>query len=239
MEKMKVFIPCYGRCEFNNLSEAVSYVKQRPGGLPIYIDDIVFYNIRFRDCLREKGLDGVVTMLRDEAPAIALEKEAVDRLKEKWSHRMDEHIADYDIQCLPKKQWFKIKDCWFEGLDDVDDQSEIYGNPRHTYSKWTTREGYKRNPAGLHIGNIWESYPKFDSSDDADGRCYENYVFSMQPLTEAMMERYCKEVSANFNACMVHEYIPQDLLPILYYNGDSDYILLASAKNSGLDILKV
>ena len=107
MEKMKVFIPCYGRCEFNNLSEAVSYVKQRPGGLPIYIDDIVFYNIRFRDCLREKGLDGVVTMLRDEAPAIALEKEAVDRLKEKWSHRMDEHIADYDIQCLPKKQWFK------------------------------------------------------------------------------------------------------------------------------------
>lgn len=238
MEKMKVFIPCYGKCEFNNLSEAVSYVKQLPGGLPIYIGNIVFNNIRFRDCLREKGMDGVVMMLRDEASAIALEKEAIDRLKEKWTDRMEEHIADYDIQCLPKDSLILIGDYLFNGLDEIMTQVEMAGNPKHTYRKWYNVGGFEQNAAGLHIGNIWESYPTFDSFDDADGRSYDNYIFSKQPLTEAMMDRYCKEVSANFNACMVHEYIPQDLLPILYYNGDSDYILLASAKSSGLEILK-
>ncbi len=232
MENQKVYFPCYGRCEFGNLQEAVDYVKNMRGGLYVYIVDIVLYNIRFRDCLRANGVDAVIQMLIDEAPIIALDFKGIDHLKKMWHERLNEHVADYDIQCLLKNNRICIDDCWFDGLDDVEAQVEMSGNPRHTYSKWYARQEYKQNPSGLHIGNIWESYPVFDSYDASDGRSYNNYVFSKQPLTEEMMELYCKETDSNFNACMVNENIPAHLLPILYYNGDSDYVLLATAKKS-------
>ena len=54
MENQKVYFPCYGGCEFGSLQKAVNYVQQMRGGLYVYIVDIVFYNVRFRDCLREK-----------------------------------------------------------------------------------------------------------------------------------------------------------------------------------------
>ena len=230
MEKQKVFVPCYGSCEFENLKEAVNYVRQMPGGLSVYLDDIVFYNIRFRDCLREKGLDGVIKMLIAEAPAIELETKALDYLKEKWTDRMKEYIADYDIQCLPKDSLILIDDYLFNGLDEIDAHSEMSGNPTHRYSKWYSREGYMHNPAGLHVGNIWVSYPKFDSFDDCDNRSYNNYFISKEPLTEEKMDEYCNRIDTLGNACMVHEYIPEELLPVLYWDGDSDNVLLATKK---------
>lgn len=70
----------------------------------------------------------------------------------------------------------------------------------------------------------------FDSSDASDGRSYNNYVISMEPLTEEKMDEYCDRIRASSNACMVHEYIPEDLLPIVYWDGDSDNVLVATAK---------
>lgn len=230
MEKQQVFFPCYGGCEFGSLAEAVNYVRKMPGGLSVYIGDIVKYNIRFRDCLREKGIDGVIKMLIDEAPAVANEAKAIENMKWKWTDRMDEHIADYDIQCLPKDSLILIEDYLFNGLDEIDAHSEMYGNPTHRFSKWYSREGYIHNPAGLHVGNIWESYPTFDSFDDSDNRSYNNYVISKEPLTEERMDEYCNRISASWNACMVHEYIPEELLPVLYWDGCSDNVLLATAK---------
>ena len=230
MEKKKVFVPCYGGCEFGSLGEAVNYVQKMPGGLDVYICDIVLYNIRFRDRLREKGIDGVIRMLIKEAPAVAHDIKALDGLKRRWRERMKEHIADYDIQCLPKNSRFCIEGCWFDGLEDLDSQVEMSGNPRHQFDRWYTRDGYKPNSSGLHVGRIWVSYPTFDSFDACDGRSYDNYIFPTQPLKENVMDLYCEKVNSNFNACMVHESIPEELLPILYYNGDSEYVLLATAK---------
>ena len=206
MENKRVCFPCYGGCEFRSLQEAVDYILQMRGGLYVYIEEIVFYNARFRDCLREKGVDGVI-------------------------ERMREHIADYDIQCLPKDSRICIEGCWFDGLEDIEAQAEMSGNPRHTFSKWYARKEYKHNPMGLHIGNIWEGYPVFDSYDSSDDRSYNNYMIFHQPFTEDLMEQYCKQIKVHSNACMVHEDIPPLLLPIIYYNGDSDWVLLASKNN--------
>lgn len=230
MEKKKVCFPCYRGCEFGSLEEAVDFVQQLHGGLYVYIDKIVMYNIRFRDCLRTYGIEGVIKMLIDEAPAVAQDTKALDDLRSKWTNRMKEHIADYDIQCLPKDSRMCIDGYWFEGLKDVEAQIEITGTPEYLFRSWYKREDYKHNPSGLHVGNIWKSYPKFDSSDANDGRSYNNYVFSKTPLTEEMMEDYCSRIKAPFDSCMVHENIPADLLPILYYDGDSNCVLLATAK---------
>ena len=230
MEMKKVYFPCYGGCEFGSLEEAVNHVQNRHGGLYVYIDKIVMYNIRFRDCLRAHGIEGVIKMLIDEAPAVAPDTQALDYLRSKWTGRMNEHIADYDIQCLPKDSRMRISSWWYDGLEDIEANVEMSGNPKHKFYRWTKREEYQRDPFRLHVGNIWESYPMFDSSDASDGRSYNNYVFSRIPLTENMMEQYCKRINSNIDACMVHEDIPVELLPILYYNGDSDWMILASAK---------
>lgn len=231
MEKKKVCFPCYGRCEFGSLEEAVNFVQQLHGGLYVYIDKIVMYNIRFRDCLRTYGIEGVIKMLIDEAPAVAQDTKVLDDLRSKWTNRMKEHIADYDIQCLPKNGRICINGCRFDGLEDIEAQVEISGSPGYLFRSWYKHEEYKQNSLGLHVGNIWRSYPKFDSSDACDGRCYNNYVFSKSSLTEEMMEDYCSRIKAPFDSCMVHENIPADLLPILYYDGDSDCVLLATAKD--------
>lgn len=230
LEMKKVYFPCYGKCEFWSLKEALNFVHEMRGEFSVYIAKIVMYNIRFRDCLRKEGIDGVIKMLISEASEVALESDALDYLRKIWKDRMEEHIASYDIQCLPKDGWIMIEDCLFDGLDDINSQTEIYGNLRSLHRSWYTHDGYKRNPVELHIGNVWESYPMFDSSDASDDRSYNNYVFSKVPLTEEMMEQYCNQVSARIDSCMVHEHIPEALLPILYYNGDSDYVLLATAK---------
>ena len=154
MEK-NVCFPCYRRCEFSSLKEAVDFVLQKPGGLSVYIAEIVMYNIRFRDCLREKGVEGVIKMLIHEAPAIAADTKALEKLKGKWSDGTKKRIADYDIRCMPKNNRFRVCGCWFDGLDDVDAQVEMSGNPRHTFRKWYSREVHNHNLAGLHIGNIW------------------------------------------------------------------------------------
>lgn len=200
------------------------------GGLYVYILHIVMYNIRFRDCLRSKGIDDVIQMLIDEAPIIALDFKGVNYLKQVWLERLKEHIADYDIRCLPKDSKIDIKGYRFDGLDDINAQVEMSGNPRHSFSKWYARKEYKHNSSGLHVGNIWESYPVFDSYDSSDGRSYNNYIFSKNTITEEIMELYCKQVRMYSDACMVHENIPVALLPILYYNGDSNYVLLATSK---------
>jgi hypothetical protein len=225
----KVNIPCYDRCEFQTLEEAVNYVQKMPGGLSVYITDIILYNIRFRDCLREQGIGGAIKKLIDEAPVIEEETKVLNNLRRIWTDRMNERIADYDIQCLPKNSRICIEGCWFDGLDDIVAQVEMAGNPCHTFQKWYPRKEYKHNTSGLHIGNLWKSYPTFDSYDACDGRSYDNYVFAKKPLNEAVMENYCK-ISAKYNFCMVHENIPEDLLPILYYGGEGDSVLLATAK---------
>ena len=232
MKDEEVFFPCYGRCEFRSLIEAVYYVQQLRGGLSTYIEDIVRYNIRFRDCLREKGIDDVINMLIGEAPAIAVDTKAIDHLEDMWFCKMKGNIANYDIRCLPKNDWYLIEDCWFEGINDIDSQVEMYGSVKGYEMERCLHLGSKSNPAGLHIGHLQENYPIFDSFDASDNRKFNNYVFSRDLLTEERMEQYFKKVSSHIDFCMVHEEIPDEFLPILYYNGSSDYILLATRKES-------
>ena len=125
--------------------------------------------------MREKGIDGVINLLIGEAPVIAGDTDAIDYLKNKWFGSMEEYIASYDIQCLPKNEWFLVEDCWFEGIDDVDSQVEMYGSMKWNDIKYYARQGCKSNPAGLHIGHFQENYPIFDSYDASDDRRYNNY----------------------------------------------------------------
>ena len=74
-----------------------------------------------------------------------------------------------------------------------------------------------------------KDYPTFDSFDSCDDRSYDNFAFSKAPLSADEYQTH-RNLPLGINYCMVTEKIPQHCLPILYYVGDFDYMLLATAK---------
>lgn len=82
--------------------------------------------------------------------------------------------------------------------------------------------------APIHVGEVWESYPKFDSFDDCDNRTYQNYILRKSPITNAEMLRLV-DMRTFGNDCRVDLTMPDDMLPMIYYKGDGRVMLLASA----------
>lgn len=79
------------------------------------------------------------------------------------------------------------------------------------------------------MSQFYASYPIFDSYDIGDDRTYQNYIFTDAPIDVAKLKEI-SEIRHNYNYCMVHEHIPEHLLPILYYRGEGDYMILAQKK---------
>ena len=89
---------------------------------------------------------------------------------------------------------------------------------------------------GIFIFQMFNSKTMFENKciilwfnqtyDSCDNRTYQNYIFRTSPIAEEDMKEALK-IPLNFNFCMVHEHIPKERLPILYYSGEGEYMLLA------------
>ena len=115
----------------------------------------------------------------------------------------------------------------FHGLQDVRQHCEMTASVRSQLHCFPTKEYIPLK--NIHIGEIYESYPIFDSYDYSDNRCYENYIFASKPITQKLMQQYAN-LKHECNYCMVHEHIPAENLPILYYVGEGPYMVLATPK---------
>ena len=231
----KVYMAHYGQCEYNCLQELILELRHERDSRSwrsLFLVDIVKYNVRFRDCLRNTGIEGVMEMMTEECPSLATEEEELGKLRQWWKERMDEHIADYDIQCYPRDAQLKLCGSMFDGLEDIERQVEMAAIDRYIWNDDCAypRKEYKQNPNGLHVGCLWQSYPTFDSSDSSDGRSYDNYIVRSHPITASDMKQLY-DVKSETNACRVHEFVPEDLLPIVYHDGNNKYILVATKKN--------
>lgn len=88
-----------------------------------------------------------------------------------------------------------------------------------------------RNPIlripGLHILEIYEGYPCFDSSDYAyEDRFYQNFFFSNKPFTHEQINRiaFMKRVG---NLEFIRDEMPEWAFPSAYYVGEEDEIIYA------------
>lgn len=231
----KVYMPQYGQCEYNCLEELILELRYNHGSKTwrnLFLDHVVQYNIRYRDCLRAGGIDNVIEMLIEECPSLASEDKELSKLRHWWKERMSEHIADYDIQCYPVEFKLNLCGCLFDGLRDVESQTELSVSDKYRWdeSRVYPRKNYILNPQGLHIGMLWESYPMFDSSDASDGRSYDNFIIREHPITSSDLKQL-SEIKRGMNACRVHEAIPNNLLPVIYHDGDNGYVLVATNKS--------
>ena len=222
----KICFPHHARGEFESLNEAFHYLRKREYGWSWFtLTEIVKCNVHYRDYLRENGIDSLINEIIDEVPELAEDKKALKHLRE-WA--LKEKIAKYDIQCYNIKSKITILEHTFDGLEDIIKHRKVIG--KEFYRGFECFISQEVIPySDIHIGELYENYPIFDSYDLGDDRTYQNYIFRKNEITRQDMET-AFAVYHKGNFCMVHERIPENMLPVLYYRGEGNYMLLATNK---------
>lgn len=222
-----ICFPHHAQGKFDSLKEAVRQLKKMENGWHDFtLSDIVRFNVDYRDRLRDSGIEALMRDLLQEVPSLSDDAAALNHLREWWKRQ--KRIAAYDVQCHHIRDEITVLGHIFKGLKDVVTHREISGKEFYSGFRWhipKEAEGY----ADVHIGEIYECYPVFDSFDLGDDRTYRNYFFRRNPISEADMEEASGTIRG-CNFCMVHENIPPKRLPVLYYPGEGDYMLLATSK---------
>ncbi len=207
------------------LSERMRYISLPKNLLQLRypLTDTVQYNCCFRDYLRKYEVEELIGFLVKEMPELKRNEFALEYLRE-WASQNE--LADYNIQRYHIKDKITILGHEFNGLEDVQNHCVMQGKESLQSLRCWYREGVTEYP-DIHIGELYDDYPSFDSYDSCDNRTYQNYIFRTASITEDNMKEAFK-IPHSFNFCMVHEHIPTECLPILYYSGEGEYMLLAT-----------
>lgn len=222
----KICFPHHTRGEFGSLDEAFRYlIKREYCWYWFTLTEIVKYNVFYRDYLRKYGVDALIKEIVDEVAEIADDKKSLQHLRD-WAAR--EKLANYDIQCYNIRDKVTILGHTFTDLNDIIKHCQIVGKEFIRGFECFTPQNVSTYP-DIHIGELYENYPIFDSYDLGDNRTYQNYIFRDKEITKQELEAVLA-ISHKGNFCMVHEQISPSLLPILYYSGEGNYMLLATNK---------
>lgn len=118
----------------------------------------------------------------------------------------------------------------FHGLADVRRHVEMSLNARS--SRPSVSSFTPESTCMVHVGEVWMPYPTFDAEDAAnENRSYSNFIFRSHPLRqEDMMQLY--ERRPTVNDCRLTEDTPVSMLPLLYFVGDGETMLLAREPKS-------
>ncbi len=205
--------------QFSPKSAMMFWSHGGPWGNDVYFEDAVLHNICLRDIVKRGGVKLLIDYLSTIGPIDGDLKTSVERFVKRWE---DVPLGNYDIQVLPIDKSFYLGDVYVSGFNKI--RSHI-----QCVDDWKLKDcaetifGYK-----LFVGGLSMSYPKFDSFDYwNDDRMYQNYIIRTRPVTEAEMYSFHKApMYMDCNA--VTERIPEDLLPMVYYRGDGNYMLVAA-----------
>ena len=208
---------------FSTWQEAIKYLYLSDR-IDAELNRFVQYNIVMRDILRQKGIEALLDEIFTIVPKNSISALTLRYITKYWT---ENPIADYDIQMYHIDDDITILGHTFNGLKGVRQHCEITASLGSQLYCLPTKEHIPLE--NIHVGIIDKSYPIFDSYDYSDTRCYENYIFAPQPITKEQMQLYAN-MKQEGNYCMVHEHIPTEHLPILYYVGDGPYMVLATLK---------
>lgn len=216
---------CFPHHKKGTYSSLKEIIHNHRGRLVFVLTDIVRYNSSYRNYLRNYGINSLINELIREVPELKQEKLALEYLRT-WASA--NQLADYNIQCYHIDDEVTILGYTFNGLEDIRQHCTMIANESFGELKCRKREDITEYP-DIYIGEVYDNYPIFDSCDLSDDRTYSNFLFRSSPITEEDMEKVFL-TPHRLNFCMVHEEINMECLPILYYSGDGEYMLLAINK---------
>ena len=224
----KICFPYYAGGDYPDLDSAVRALQAGKSSLRYHMDDIVQYNVHYRDYLHEHGNEALMELMLSEAPTLKDSPDDVEYLRCRLKDKL-KTVATYDIQCYNINDTFEVLGKKVHGLEQLQECSEAFvGEYRSKPDVWHPSEA-RPTIDGLHVGQMYMSYPKFDSSDWGDDRTYQNYIIRDHPISNSEMIRL-HALPSGSNAIRVHEHIPESMLPMVYYEGDGNYMLVATKK---------
>ena len=116
----------------------------------------------------------------------------------------------------------------FHGLEDIQNHVEM-----SLYKGWRHGKASERQPkvsCEIHVGEMWMPYPCFDWEDSLnENRTYQNYILRNRPITQEDMQRL-SELKSHANEQRLWNDVPEDMLPMLYYEGDGKEMIVAVRK---------
>lgn len=213
--------------EFASLGDAVRQLK-KSGDLRNHMSELIKYNICYRDYLREYGMEILLRLMVSHAPELARDFELLQRLWD-WYDKEGRNLSEYDIQCYNINDTITVLGHKFNGLEDVKAHRNACG--RYDYSKIYFSECTpKKNIPDVYVCEFYQAYPTFDESDRAcENRTFQNYMFTSESIDEDKLKRIF-DMGYGSNCRMVREGVPAEMLPLLYYEGEGNYMLLAQNK---------
>ena len=130
------------------------------------------------------------------------------------------------IQKVSIKDDVEILGHIFHGLKDIQEHVEM-----SLYRSSSRGQADAREPQAccdIHVGEMWVPYPCFDAEDFAnENRTYQNYILRKRPITQDDMKAL-SELPSKGNGCRISECMPAEVLPLVYYAGDGDNMLVAT-----------
>lgn len=189
-------------------------------------DGMMLHNIVLRDAMRKYGVKEVVDRIRGFAPK-------GQKLEERFNRFIDNYpdgcIGNLDIQVYSVIEDIEILGFTFHGLEDIAAHREISLCERHGSNMSASRRMPQKR-GRIHVGEVWQSYPCFDSHDYAtETRTYQNYVIRKKIITDDDMQQV-KDLPSNDSLRKINEDIPIDVLPLIYYSGDGGFMLVANRR---------
>ena len=190
-------------------------------------EDMMLHNVVLRDAMRNFGVRKVVDNIREFAPDSKALRERMDSFIE---DHPEGSIGNFNIQLYSTEEDVEILGHVFHGLDDIIAYKEIAlyercMSKKHAYGVVPVKRG------DIHVGEVWQNYPCFDSSDYAtETRSYQNYVIRKTHITSAEMQRV-RDLPAEYSFNKITEEMPTDVLPLVYYSGDGGFMLVATRRN--------
>ena len=169
--------------------------------------------------------------ITEEAPAYGpnLYRQNVYEVGNKYAERI---LPPFDttreavIQKVSIKDDIEILGHIFHGLKDI--QKYVEMSLYKSYSHGLANEREPQAGCHIHVGKMWTPYPCFDAEDFAnENRTYQNYVFRQRPITQDDMKAL-SELPSRGNECRISECMPTEVLPIVFYVGDGDTMLVAT-----------
>lgn len=188
------------------LAEALEYIGKEKWNFS-YFGDMMLHNIVLRDAMRCFGVKKVIEQIKEWAPASKNLENQIEDFQNKYS---DDYIGNLDIQVYSVAEDFQMFGRTLHGLNGILEQQE--------------------KSEGLYVGQLLEHYPCFDSEDYAtENRYYQNYIIRENPITENEMQRF-KELPSCYNYKKINERVALDMLPMVYYDGDGRFMLVATCR---------
>lgn len=205
-------------------AEALKYISDNDRYYEV--DDLLLHNVVVRDAMRRLGVSAVIEHIKTFAPA---DEKLLRELEKFQSDYPDGSIADYDIQVHSVFEDVQILGHTFCGLNDIVAHEEMMLNERSD----SKDRAYSRTPqkrSNVHVGEVWASYPCFDAEDYAnENRTYQNYIVRERPITNEDLQKL-KALPSRGNYERINEKLPVSMLPMVYYQGDGCYMLIATEK---------